>query len=75
VQLFIFGWRDVAEALVQAGVVEPAEVLDGELQLGAVRQMRSAISSVWKLSTNDSASALSGYEMRARERRPVGSLG
>jgi hypothetical protein len=28
------------------------------------RQTRSEISSVLKLSTNDSASALSGYEMR-----------
>jgi hypothetical protein len=34
--LFVFGWPDVAEALVEAGVVELAEVFDDrELELRA----------------------------------------
>jgi hypothetical protein len=54
------GWWDVAEAFVQAGVVEPAEVFDDrELELRAGAPDGSAISSVLKESTNDSASALS----------------
>jgi hypothetical protein len=58
VQLFVFDRWDVSEVLVQSGGVVPADVLDdGELEL--VRQTRSRISSVLKLSTNDSASALS----------------
>ena len=45
---------------MQAGTVIPADVLDdGELELRADPQTRSAISSVLKLSRNDSASALS----------------
>jgi hypothetical protein len=32
--VLVLGWRDVAETLVQAGVVVPADVLDdGELEL------------------------------------------
>ena len=45
--------RQIAERLVQAHVVEPADLLDdGELELGAVGQTRSAISSVFRLSTH-----------------------
>jgi hypothetical protein len=55
-----FGRRDVAEGLVQAVVVEPADVFDdAELELGRVRQTRSATSSVLKLSTKLSERALS----------------
>jgi hypothetical protein len=50
----------ITEVFVQAGVVEPPEVLhDGELELRRVRLTRSAISPVLKLSTKLSASALS----------------
>ena len=56
----MFGGRDVAEAGVQAGGVVPADVFDdGELELRAVRQTRSRINSVLKLSTKLSAAALS----------------
>ena len=60
VLLLVLDRWDVAEALVQAGGVVPADVLDDcELELARVRQTRSVISSVLKLSTNDSARALS----------------
>jgi hypothetical protein len=50
-------WRQIAEALVQSDVVEPAEVLhDGQLEL---RAGAPDASSVLKLSTKLSASALS----------------
>ena len=46
----------VPEGFVQPGVVEPDDPLDGrELELGPMRQTRSAISSVLKLSTKLSA--------------------
>jgi hypothetical protein len=60
VLLLVLSRRDVVEAFVQARAVVPADVLDdGELELLFVRQTRSLISSVLKLSTNDSASASS----------------
>lgn len=53
------GW-DVAERAVEAVLVESGDPFDDrELELGAVRQTRSAMSSVLKLSTKLSAKALS----------------
>jgi len=58
--LLVLGRWDVAEALVQAGGVVPADVLDhGELELRAGPPDAVGDRSVLKLSTNDSASALS----------------
>ena len=57
---FELGWRQITEPLVQAAVVELAEVLhDGQLGLRSRTPDRSAISSVLKLSTKLSAGALS----------------
>jgi hypothetical protein len=67
--------RDVTNRGVQAVVVEPAEPLDNR-QLGLLdraRQVRSAISSVLKESTNDSARALS-YASPVEPREPSTSL-
>lgn len=52
--LFVFDRRDVTDALVQACAVVPADLLDDrEFELRAPHA--SAISSVLKLSRNDSA--------------------
>jgi hypothetical protein len=55
---------------VQSAGVEPGYVLnDGELELAAVHQTRSAMSSVLKLSTKLSASALSSASPDRPDRR------
>ena len=60
VMSFVLGGRDASERGAQALVVEPGDVLDdGELELRAVRQTRSRINSVLKLSKKLSAAALS----------------
>ena len=56
----VFGWRDIAERFVQAGVVEPAEVLDdGDLGLETAGEDRPRTSSAFRVPTKLSAIALS----------------